>query len=534
MADASDDTVFADGEAASDDGRDSGDGDTDGAATASALVRACEDAWADIQSHHPELPPAVIVLGTGVERGRLVKLGHWWGGRWLADGEVRGEVLLAGEALHLAPSEVFEVLLHEAAHGLNAARGIKDTSRGGRYHNQRFAATAREVLLTVKALPPYGLARTVLSDNASARYENTIARLSEAMRIVRQLERNVGIGIEEGQGGVGGRLDGAGRAGDDNRPRGPLTATCECGRRLRMAPGVFAAGPVLCGRCGAEFNAPAERRRSADTEAASGGRAADADVDMSFMQRRHAAIAAETTGAAGTPEPDVSGAPWPRVAPDHFARERALLDAVIAAAADPDHPNLVPLRERRDRLQRLTGGADPDRSVPPLSADQRQGIHELAVVEPRGTDVVHAAHWYERFGTPEEEPMLALTSGDEMRRVAIARGLLKADGTLTGPAVRIGDREFMAGDRVVAAGGHVPHLAAGVLGTVEGVDVGGGALDIDFGIWGRLRSSLSDAVAQTLRHDYVEQGSTQERAAAIRAIRDRQLEPDRIYPGAER
>lgn len=69
-----------------------------------------------------------ILLGTGVERGRLVKLGHWWEGRWLADGNLRGEVLLAGEALHLKPEDVFEVLLHEAAHGINAARHIKDTS----------------------------------------------------------------------------------------------------------------------------------------------------------------------------------------------------------------------------------------------------------------------------------------------------------------------------------------------------------------------------------------------------------------------
>ena len=125
-----------------------------GGATASALVAACEQAWTAIQTHHPDLPDAVMVLGTGVERGRLVKLGHWWGGRWVADGQTRGEVLLAGEALHLPPGEVFEILLHEAAHGLNAARGIKDTSRGGRYHNQRFKAAAEEVLLQVRALPP--------------------------------------------------------------------------------------------------------------------------------------------------------------------------------------------------------------------------------------------------------------------------------------------------------------------------------------------------------------------------------------------
>ena len=117
---------------------------------ASELVAACEEAWAAIQRRHPEVPDAVIVLGSGVERGRLVKLGHWWGGRWIADGAVRGEVLLAGEALHLAPEAVFEVLLHEAAHGLNAARRIQDSSRGGRYHNVRFKATAEDLGLVVE------------------------------------------------------------------------------------------------------------------------------------------------------------------------------------------------------------------------------------------------------------------------------------------------------------------------------------------------------------------------------------------------
>src|SRR3954468_7951300 len=152
-------------------------GDQDGGnppATASALVSACEAAWSAIQAEPPELPDAVIVLGSGVERGRLVKLGHWWGGRWIADGQARGEVLLAGEALHLEPTQVFEILLHEAAHGINAARGVKDTSRGGRYHNQRYADTAREVLLRVRPMSPYGMADTRLSDAALDRYEGTI------------------------------------------------------------------------------------------------------------------------------------------------------------------------------------------------------------------------------------------------------------------------------------------------------------------------------------------------------------------------
>src|SRR3546814_14863655 len=113
-------------------------------ATASALVAACEEAWAAILLHHPDLPAVVIVLGSGVERGRLVKLGHWWGGRRVAAGPTRGEVRLAGEVLHLSPAQVFEVLLHVGSPGLTAARGINDTPRGGRVPNHRLPAAPQQ------------------------------------------------------------------------------------------------------------------------------------------------------------------------------------------------------------------------------------------------------------------------------------------------------------------------------------------------------------------------------------------------------
>src|ERR1700690_4112577 len=163
-------------------------------ALASELVGACEAAWQAIQRQHPDVPDVVIVLGTGIERGRLVKLGHWWGGRWIADGNVRGEVLLAGEALHLAPEAVFEVLLHEAAHGMNAARGVQDSSRGGRYHNARFKATAEELGLVVKNGPPYGWARTSLGPVARGRHDGETARLGEAMRIARRVTPDLRVG----------------------------------------------------------------------------------------------------------------------------------------------------------------------------------------------------------------------------------------------------------------------------------------------------------------------------------------------------
>lgn len=221
--------------------------------TASHLIAASEHAWGSIQVKHPDVPDVVLVLGTGVERGRLVKLGHWWDGRWTADGEVRGEVLLAGEALHLPPAQVFEVLLHEAAHGLNAVRGVKDTSRGGRYHNARFKATAEELGLVVTQMPPYGWAQTELGPDAVRAYESDIAAIGEAMRIARRIGGNVRLGGAEETAGVGGEAAGGGA--ETEGERGPTSgpAMCGCGRRMRMAPSVLAQGPVLCGLCGQGF-----------------------------------------------------------------------------------------------------------------------------------------------------------------------------------------------------------------------------------------------------------------------------------------
>ena len=226
---------------------------------ASDLVGACEAAWRSIQAHHPEVPPVVMLLGTGVERGRLVKLGHWWGGRWLADGDVRGEVLLAGEALHLQPEAVFEVLLHEAAHGLNAARGIKDTSRGGRYHNARFKRTAVEVGLTVEQMDPYGFANTAVRADTAERYVEEIAHLTAVMRIARRIP---GSALAEGRFG-GEPQDGqeAGAAEKEERQK-VKPAECSCGRRMRMAPSVLAQGPVMCGNCGTEFEVDRVASRS--------------------------------------------------------------------------------------------------------------------------------------------------------------------------------------------------------------------------------------------------------------------------------
>lgn len=265
---------------------------------ASDLVVACEAVWRSIQSHHPELPPAVMLLGTGVERGRLVKLGHWWGGRWLADGDVRGEVLLAGEALHLKPEDVFEVLLHEAAHGINAARGVKDTSRGGRYHNARFKKTAVEVGLDVEQMDPYGFAKTSVRPDTAERYSAEIEHLATAMRIARRIPPTAltkgDLGPQRGDGRSNGQGPDEGTGRQQVKP-----AECGCGRRMRMAPSVLAHGPVTCGNCGSDFVVDREAERSRPLAHEGRGLSPNGAVASSSHERAERLLAAVAGGADG-------------------------------------------------------------------------------------------------------------------------------------------------------------------------------------------------------------------------------------------
>lgn len=502
-------------------------------ATASAVVLACEAAWQDIRRHHPELPDAVVILGSGVERGRLVKLGHWWGGRWLAGDEVRGEVLLAGEALHLPADKVFEVLLHEAAHGINAARGIKDTSRGGRYHNQRYAETAREVQLRVRATPPYGLADTSLTPESLDRYAGTIRLLGEEIRIARKVERGLGAGAE-GQGARDGK--GEGRDGDEGvgKSRSALAASCGCGRKLRMAPSVLARGPVVCGVCGSEFSTGAEVARPEGEAVVDDGRPvgegavgtapaedAEAVVDRSFLDRRRAAVEGERRAS------DLRGV---------VARHQASLAFALSSAEQPDHPALAPLRDRHARLGRIQDYLDglvPDRplgadaSAWQESADQAGAVRALVEA---GVSEAPLAVWYEHLGTLRGEPMAAADVVEAERLTQMARTLLKADGTLRGPAVEIQGREFQAGDRVVVTAEVPGGPPAEAMGTVSEADPELASVRVDFPTWGHVRVPLVSALARSLTHDYAAVVDPEQEIAPDPAVA---MELDRLGAGVE-
>jgi len=70
---------------------------------------------------------------------------------------------------------------HEAAHALADRRGIKDTSRQGRYHNRRFKRLAEELGLHVDHDPTLGWSPISLPDTTAQQYASAIAALDPAL-----------------------------------------------------------------------------------------------------------------------------------------------------------------------------------------------------------------------------------------------------------------------------------------------------------------------------------------------------------------
>jgi hypothetical protein len=205
---------------------------------ASAVVAALEDAWAAVRARHPDVPEVVVILGAGSEARRgLFKWGHFAAARWQVADANRPEVLVSGEGLDRGAPAVLATLLHEATHGLATTRGVKDTSRQGRWHNQRFRALARELGLEVTFDQRTGWSQTTLGEELPGRYHAQLGRLDQALGLWRHAER---------------QTDRAARS------HNLLACTCGCGRKLRVARATLAQAPILCGRCQHRFE-PDER-----------------------------------------------------------------------------------------------------------------------------------------------------------------------------------------------------------------------------------------------------------------------------------
>src|SRR6476646_4548767 len=176
-------------------------------------------AWADIQRHHPELP------------------------------DLAAPESLIGESSSACGSALsFERLLHEAVHGVAAARGIRDTSRAGRYHNRRFLAIADEMGLdhADEPHPSSGFSLVTLNPEAKRRYRPTIERLQRALKAHLAATSSDTTRTFRGPAARHGSSGGGVR----------VKAVCDCGRNVRVVPSVLAQAPIVCGGCGKPFRIP--------------------------------------------------------------------------------------------------------------------------------------------------------------------------------------------------------------------------------------------------------------------------------------
>jgi hypothetical protein len=180
-------------------------------------------------------------------------------------------------------------------------------------------------------------------------------------------------------------------------------------------------------------------------------------VDESFMERRRRALSSTAAVA-----PDVTGPTGPR--------------------PEDREPGLIGARS-------VTTGLES-------SGNALQGILQAGMLE----------SWREVWGTDAEVLLSGSTDAEIQQLNQLARGALKRDGTLHGPALLIGGHEFMAGDRLVVGPdgvdwpGDGPPVPEGVVGTVEAV--GRDWLDVDFAIVGRGRFPAETLGARSLTHGY--------------------------------
>ena len=197
----------------------------------SGVVRVLEDIWRTIRTRHGELPPVVIIIASGSERKQPV-WGHHAPGRWVAGNEERAEIMISGEGLRRSAQDVLGTLLHEAAHALAAARGIKDTSRQHRYHNTRYKVLAEELGITVTFDPTIGWSITTVPDATAETYTDQLTALQAAMTLWRADEEFTPA---------------------ERRNSNLIAAICPCGRSIRAAASTLAEAPIVCTACGEPF-----------------------------------------------------------------------------------------------------------------------------------------------------------------------------------------------------------------------------------------------------------------------------------------
>jgi hypothetical protein len=194
------------------------------------LIRALDACWTAIRTRHPLVPEVVLLPTPAIPNRRI--LGHFSALRWngsRADTGDLHEVAVVAEHLDRSTEMVFETLLHEAAHALNFALGVKDCSTN-QYHNHHFRKAAEKLGLAVERVEHYGWARTTLPDETADQYRLEIDALASVL------------------------IHRRGRTQSRKARRSRLLkAVCQCPLIIRASKTVLDCECIVCSRCGELF-----------------------------------------------------------------------------------------------------------------------------------------------------------------------------------------------------------------------------------------------------------------------------------------
>ena len=90
------------------------------------------------------------------------------------------EINICAEYLSRPYEEVAGTMLHEMIHLFNLENGVKDTSRGGTYHNKKYKEAAEAHGLNVECDPKYGWTKTSLTDESKQEVEDFMKSIGKS------------------------------------------------------------------------------------------------------------------------------------------------------------------------------------------------------------------------------------------------------------------------------------------------------------------------------------------------------------------
>ena len=196
---------------------------------------------------------------------------------WLYRGRRVHEVFLNGDRRQAQAStaeDVLVTLLHEACHVWAHANGIKDVSRGGRYHNREFAKAAALIGLTVDHDPIIGYVTPGLSSSGHELYADILPVLDHEL----VLSREPHLRAASSPGLPGGDLQTTSptdkQAGEPSSSSRYVFATCACVDKrdrsitIRVARGSWRPLAICCAVCQMSFDETRSKpsARSTDVE----------------------------------------------------------------------------------------------------------------------------------------------------------------------------------------------------------------------------------------------------------------------------